>query len=161
MVCRSLVVPVGSLAMLRKVTRSIWNGPPLRSETLEGRPLKSETDSRTVPSLRSVRERQPATASVRARAIRMRTVPCFFMGKAPLPKVSDLDEPRRDEDEELVVLITAVLDLEQVADARDVAQTGHPVLTVVAGDLADAADDRRSAVADHQPGAGVLGGDRG
>src|SRR5947209_18113329 len=161
MVCSSLVVPVGSLATLRKVTRPIWKGPPPRNETLTGRPLKLETTSRTVPSLRSVRARQPATATATARAIRVqRPIRWFFMGWLRSRELSDLDDSRCDEDEELVVLLTPRLVFEQVADDRKVGQAGHPALAVVAGDLVDAADDGGAAVADHQPGAGILGGDR-
>src|SRR6185312_13514215 len=82
-------------------------------------------------------------------------------GKALAPgSFSNLDDSRRDKNQELVVDFAPRLVLEQVPDDGKVAQTGHAALAVVAGDLVDAADDRRAAVADHQTGMGVLGGDR-
>src|SRR4051794_12579167 len=101
---------------------------PLVAETTDGRPSKRLTERMTVPSLLSVRPRQPRTE---ARTRRVRTVALRVIRSS---RQSKLDHPRRDEDQQLVVLLVPGLVLEQVADDRDVGQPRYPVLSLVQRD---------------------------
>jgi hypothetical protein len=81
-VCRALVVPEGSFGMLASVTEPIEKGPEV-ADTTEGSSLKVLTLRITEPSLRSVRELQPATARARIRGRRTVTLR-VMVGSAPV-----------------------------------------------------------------------------
>src|ERR1700693_4545461 len=70
------------------------------------------------------------------------------------------NDPRRDEDQELVVLFRARLVAEQVSEDRDLPETRDHVVLVLVVQLEDASDDRRAAVS-HEDLALVLANRQG
>src|SRR3954454_17685244 len=101
MFSRALEMPAGSATTFWRVV--VWivgsTVAVLVTNCVGGR-LK-EADSSTPPlSVRSVRPRQPATTISRPAATRIR--PLVFMDGSPATR-SDLDDPRGDEDQQLLV----------------------------------------------------------
>src|SRR4030042_193249 len=94
--------------------------------------------------------------AVAAPARTLRVGAIFFMVRSLLL----LDDPGRDEDQQLPALLRSGEVLEEGAQYRDLVEEGHPL----AGDRVlrpvDAADDRRAAVGDHYRRLGALHGGR-
>src|SRR5258708_1991184 len=139
----------GSLTMLCKVKVPMLTPPTASAavtDTTVGMPVMLPKVRITGPAVLSVRDRQlPATSRTAESAARLRICLTIFnvlisgsatswrkCSRCSVPAMafssgSDLDDPGRDEDQQLVVGLVPCAVLEQVADDRQVRQAGDAV----------------------------------